>query len=46
MNPLFTIWEVFTDLKTIPGLYRQVKVDVGGYSISWNGEIDLSCNEL
>ena len=22
------------------------KVDVGGYGISWNDEIDLSCDEL
>lgn len=28
------------------GLSEQVKVDVGGYGISWNDEIDLSCDEL
>lgn len=46
INPLFHIWDVFNDLKTIPGLYEQVKVDAGGYGISWNDEIDLACNEL
>ena len=30
----------------IPGLFEQVKVDSGGYGISWNDELDLSCNEL
>lgn len=46
LNPLFHIWEEFNDLKTIPGLYEQVKVDTGGYGISWNDEIDLACDEL
>ena len=46
INPLFHIWEVFNDLKTIPGLYEQVKVDAGGYGISWNDVIDLACNEF
>jgi hypothetical protein len=27
-------------------LFRQVKVDAGGYGISWNDEIDLSESEL
>jgi hypothetical protein len=27
-------------------LFRQVKVDVGGYGISWNDHIDLSESEL
>ena len=27
-------------------LFEQVKVDTGGYGISWNDELDLSCNEL
>ena len=27
-------------------LFNKVIVDSGGYGISWNEEIDLSCNEL
>jgi hypothetical protein len=27
-------------------LFRQVRVDVGGYGISWNDRIDLSESEL
>lgn len=46
LKPLFDIWEGFNDLKIIPGLYEQVKVDLGGYGISWNDEIDLACDEL
>lgn len=25
---------------------HEVKVDAGGYGVSWNDDIDLSCNEL
>ena len=39
-------WNTFNDLLTISGLFVQVKVDSGGYGISWNDELDLSCNEL
>ena len=46
VKPLFDKWEVFKDLVSIKGLFQQVKVDDGGYGISWNDDIDLSCNEL
>lgn len=46
VSPLFDKWETFKDLKVIEGLFQSVKVDEGGYGISWNDEIDLSCNEL
>ena len=46
MKPLLKKVPEFLDLKTIPGLYKQVKVDAGGYGISWNDEIDLAGNEL
>ena len=38
-NPLFQ------DLKN-KILFKQVKVDAGGYGISWNDELDLSEYEL
>ena len=38
--------ESFKALMYIPGLFEKVKVDAGGYGISWNDEIDLACNEL
>lgn len=27
-------------------IFNKVKVDEGGYGISWNENIDISCNEL
>ncbi|MBQ4463666.1 MAG: DUF2442 domain-containing protein, partial [Eubacterium sp.] len=32
--------------REIPGLFNQVKVDSGGYGVSWNDQIDLECNDL
>ncbi len=46
IKPLFDKWIAFKSLKDIPGLYNQVKVDIGGYGISWNDELDLEGNEL
>lgn len=45
VKPLFKKWDVFNNLKK-DNLFKKVKVDVGGYGISWNDEIDLSCDEL
>jgi len=36
----------FNSLELIPGLFEYVQVDAGGYGVSWNDELDLSCNEL
>lgn len=46
IKQLFDKWSIFKSLITIKGLYEQVKVDIGGYGIYWNDEIDISCNEL
>lgn len=46
IEPLFAEIEIFNSLKIISGLFGQVKVDAGGYGISWNEDIDLSCDEL
>ena len=46
VTPLFDEIEAFNTLKAVPGLFEQVKVDAGGYGISWNDEIDLACDEL
>ena len=42
---LFNKIEVFNKLKE-NGLFYECIVDVGGYGVSWNDEIDLSCDEL
>lgn len=45
MAPLFS-QEPFSALARVPGLFRQVTVDPGGYGASWNDEIDIDCEEL
>lgn len=46
IKPLFDKWDVFQKLKESPELFSSVEVDVGGYGIIWDDEIDLSCDEL
>jgi hypothetical protein len=46
VKPLFQQWKAFQALTYIDGLFEQVKVDTGGYGISWNDDIDLACDEL
>lgn len=46
VSNLFEKWNVFKNLETVNGFFNQVKVDKGGYGISWNEDIDLSCDEL
>jgi hypothetical protein len=46
MSPLIMKYEMFKPLEYVNGLFGQVKVDVQGYGICWNKDIDLSCNEL
>lgn len=46
VNPLIEKWSSFEPLSCVAGLWNQVKVDSGGYGISWNDDIDLSCDEL
>ena len=46
LSPLFEKWDSFKSLSSVKGLFEQVKVDSGGYGISWNDDVDLSCDEL
>ena len=46
VGPLIEKYEAFGSLLTTKGLFEQAKVDAGGYGVSWNDEIDLSCDEL
>ncbi|MBO4461308.1 MAG: DUF2442 domain-containing protein [Lachnospiraceae bacterium] len=43
---LFEKWPAFKALENNSELFYDVEVDQGGYGISWNDDIDLSCNEL
>ena len=39
-------WSAFVALQTVPGLFSTVKVDAGGYGISWNDDVDLASEEI
>ena len=46
MNQLFDKYKMFVDLKYHSELYYSAKVDIGGYGVIWNDDIDISCDEL
>ena len=46
IKPLFEKLPVFKTLLDNPEKFAAVSVDVGGYGIVWNDELDLSCDEL
>ena len=46
VKPLFDKIHVFASLKDNLQEFFNVSVDVGGYGIVWNDDLDLSCDEL
>lgn len=46
VGALSSAFPQFKEFDTNPDLFAQVKVDVGGYGISWNDELDLSADEI
>ena len=46
LEPIFKKWPIFNELKKPESDYYDVKVDEGGYGISWNDHLDLSCDEI
>ena len=46
IKPLITKWPPFKALEESPEIFLNAKVDVGGYGVVWNAELDLSCDEL
>ena len=46
LKPLLEEFPVFQGLKDDPAEFNCVSVDVGGYGIIWNDDLDLSCDEL
>lgn len=46
MKILLETIPAFRILQDEPGLFKEAKVDVGGYGVVWNDELDLSCDEL
>ena len=45
MKIMMNKFEIFKELNN-KSLFKNVKVDVGGYGISWNENIDLSSEEI
>ena len=45
VKPLFEWKDIFKTLEE-NNLFYDVVVDVGGYGVSWNDNVDLSCDEL
>ncbi len=46
VKPLFEKIPLFAELKDDQAAFVCVSVDVGGYGIVWNDDLDLSCDEL
>ena len=46
VSKLAEVNPVFNDLVNDPELFAQVRIDPGGYGISWNDELDLEAEEL
>ncbi len=46
LKPLIAKYAAFASLTQIPGLYEQVKIDVGGYGLVWNDDLDLAADGI
>ena len=46
LKPIIDKYLPFKDLVNIKGLYKQAKIDVGGYGVIWNDELDISSNAI
>ena len=46
VKPLFAKISAFQQFNENPELFGCVSVDVGGYGIIWDDDLDLSCDEL
>lgn len=46
VSQLFEKWSAFRSLKDNLELFKNIQVDVGGYGVIWNDDLDISCDEL
>ena len=46
MESIFKRWAIFRKLKDKPEDFFEVKVDEGGYGVSWSDDLDLSAEEI
>ena len=42
LKSLMDKYPPFESLKQVQGLYENAKIDIGGYGIVWNDELDIS----
>ena len=46
LKPIIEKYPPFKSLKEIEGLYEQVKIDIGGYGLVWNDDLDISADGI
>lgn len=46
VRSLYSAFPQFKNIEKVSGLFEQVKVDTGGYGISWNDELDLDSEDI
>ncbi len=46
LKPLIEKYAPFKSLRQVEGLYEQVKIDVGGYGLVWNDDLDIAADGL
>ena len=46
LKPYIEKYPPFRSLKDINGLYEQAKIDVGGFGIVWNDDLDVSAEGI
>ncbi len=46
LKPLIEKYAPFKSLAEISGLYEQVKIDVGGYGLVWNDDLDIAADGI
>ena len=46
VKPLFDKWSAFKSLQASPDLFSSVEVDIGGYGIIWNDDIDIETETI
>ena len=42
LKPLMEKYLPFATLRSVEGLYKQARIDTGGYGIVWNDDLDIS----
>ena len=46
LKPYIEKYKPFQALNIVNGLYEQAKIDVGGYGVVWNDELDISADAI